>query len=99
MRCNQLFHNRTCFFRTLLIEGKIILFRKAGSMQISQKLRIAAKLSEKRHYEIAHEAGLHPSTLSRILCGIEQIRRDDFRVIAIGKVLGIPREECFQEYN
>ena len=66
-------------------------------MTISEKLRIEAKLSNKRHYKLAHEANLHPSTFSRILCGIEQIKPNDPRVIAIGQVLGLPAEECFQE--
>ena len=66
-------------------------------MMISQKLRDEAKLSDKRHYQLAHEANLHPSTFSRILCGIERIKPNDSRVIAIGQVLGIPADDCFQE--
>lgn len=66
-------------------------------MMISQKLRNKAKLSDIRHYELAHEAGLHPSTFSRILNGIENIKEKDPRVISIGKVLGIAAEDCFQE--
>lgn len=66
-------------------------------MVISRKLRNEAKLSEKRHYNLAHEANLHPSTFSRILCGIEKIKPNDPRVVAIGQVLGIPPGECFQE--
>jgi hypothetical protein len=64
---------------------------------ISTKLRNKAKLSDKKHYQLAHEANLHPSTFSRILCGIERIKPNDPRVIAIGKVLGISANECFQE--
>jgi len=64
---------------------------------ISQKLIHAIKLSEKKAYKIAHEAGLHPSTLSSLLNGIEKAKPQDPRVISIGKVLGIPPEGCFQE--
>ncbi len=64
---------------------------------ISQKLWNAARLSEKRHYRIAHEAGLHPSTLSKLLCGIELAKPGDPRVIRIGEVLGLRPEECFAE--
>ena len=64
---------------------------------LSQKLIHAVKLSEKRAYKIAHEAGLHPSTLSSLLNGIERVKPQDPRVISIGKVLGIPAEECFQK--
>ena len=64
---------------------------------ISRKLYTKLKLSEKKHYQIAHEAGLHPSTLSRILCGIELVEWGDKRVIAIGRVLGIAPNDCFEE--
>lgn len=64
---------------------------------ISQKLRVAIKLSEKRAYKIAQEADLHPSTLSKLLNGIERARRNDPRVLRVGEVLGIPENECFNE--
>ena len=64
---------------------------------ISQKLRDTVKLSEQKSYQIAHSAGLHPSTLSRIICGIEKVKHADPRVIAIGKVLGLTQAECFAE--
>ena len=63
---------------------------------ISEKLRIAVKLSDSRSYKIAHRAGLHPSTLSRIICRIENVKQDDPRVIAVGAVLGLPPSDCFQ---
>ena len=66
-------------------------------MKISQKLQIQTKLHPKKSYQIAHEAGLHPSTLSRIICGIENVKPNDQRVIAIGKVLGLSAEECFEK--
>jgi hypothetical protein len=66
-------------------------------MVISQKLKNTIRLSDKRHYLIAHQAGLHPSTLSRLICGIENVRPKDDRVIRLGKVLGVPEEECFQD--
>ena len=62
---------------------------------ITKKLRDAVKLSEKKSYEIAHKAGLHPSTLSRIICGIERVKSGDLRVIQIGRVLGLSEKECF----
>ncbi len=66
---------------------------------ISKKLRKAVKLSNYKSYEIAHAAGLHPSTLSRIVCGIEKIKYGDLRVIAIGKVVGLSESECFQRHR
>jgi hypothetical protein len=67
------------------------------AVMISTKLLIALKLSEKQHYKIAHEAGLHPSTLSKIITGIEKVKHNDERVISIGKVLGLSDAECFED--
>lgn len=57
----------------------------------------SVKLDPRRNYKIAHAADLHPSTLSRIVNGIDRIKPNDPRVIRIGRVLGIPPEACFQE--
>lgn len=64
---------------------------------ISKKLLHAVKLSEKKAYRIAHEAGLHPSTLSSLLNGIEKAKPNDKRVIAVGRVLGFSADECFEK--
>ena len=64
---------------------------------VSQTFITAIKLSPRRAYQIAHEAGVHPSTLSAILNGIVRIRRGDPRVIAVAKVLGLSPTECFSE--
>jgi hypothetical protein len=66
-------------------------------MPISNKLKIAVRMSDLKSYEIAHRAEMHPSTLSRIICGIEKTKPNDPRVIAVGQVLDIPPEECFRE--
>ncbi len=63
---------------------------------VSAKLRVEVKLSELKAYQIALKAGLHPSTLSRIVNGIERIRPQDERVLAIGRVLGLQPHECFE---
>ena len=64
-------------------------------MSISRLLINSIRLSDRRAYRIAQDAGLHPSTLSRLINGIEKPQKDDSRVIAIGRVLGIPPSECF----
>ena len=64
---------------------------------ISRKLIEAVKLSDLKSYEIAHRAQMHPSTLSRILNGIEEVMPGDPRVLRIAKVLGLSPEECFEE--
>lgn len=64
---------------------------------VSQKLKAAIKLGDEPAYLIAHRAGIDPSTLSKLICGIIQVKTGDQRVINVGKVLGIPPEECFQK--
>ena len=63
---------------------------------ISSKLRKAIKPSDEPSYRIAHKAGLDPSTLSKFVCGIIKVKFGDSRVIAVGRVLGIPANECFE---
>ena len=64
---------------------------------VSRKLIEAVKLSDSRAYEIAHKAKIHPSTLSKILNGIEDIRKGDPRVLRIAKVLSLRPDECFEK--
>ena len=66
---------------------------------LNQKLKIAIFLSQKKAYEIAHEAGINPSTLSKLIHGIERVKPGDPRVVAVGKVLGFSPSECFQGDN
>ncbi len=63
---------------------------------ISRKLKEAIKLSEFKAYEIAHEARLHPTTLSKILNGIEEVKPGDARVMRIAKVVGLRLQDCFE---
>ncbi len=62
---------------------------------VSEELKARVKLSGQRAYQIAHKAGIHPSTLSKILLGIVHVRPGDPRVIAIGRVVGLSANECF----
>jgi len=64
-------------------------------LSISSKFRARVKLSDVPAYRIAQLAGIDPSTLSKLICGIATIKPNDPRVVRVGKVLGIPREECF----
>ena len=58
---------------------------------ISERLRVAIKLSKRRQYQLAWQAGIHPCLLSKIVNGIERVRPGDRRVLAIGSILGIAR--------
>ena len=66
-------------------------------MFVSQKFIIAIKLSSEPAYKIAWEAGVNPTILSKLINGIERPRPNDQRVINVGRILGIPKNECFQE--
>ena len=66
-------------------------------MQVSFKFISAVKLDKRRAYEIAWEAGVNPTTLSKLINGIERPRKKDHRILAVGKVLGLNADECFQE--
>ena len=63
---------------------------------VSKRLRAGVKLSRRRQYEIARLAGLHPTILSKIINGAEPVKFNDPRVIAIGLVVGLQPEECFE---
>lgn len=63
---------------------------------ISHKLRAAIKLNPIPAYKIAHAAGLDPSTLSKLMCGITKVKPGDPRVLKVGKILGLSPEQCFQ---
>ena len=66
-------------------------------VQVSRLLYNKIRLDRRRAYMIAHAAGLHPSTLSRLINGIDRVKPNDPRVIALGRVLGIPPAECFDK--
>lgn len=63
---------------------------------VSEKLKIAILLNPKRAYQIAHEAGLHPSTLSKLMNGIEEPKPNDPRILKVAQVVGVRASECFE---
>lgn len=64
---------------------------------LSKKFVNSIKLSDRRAYQIANDAGIPPTTLSKLMNGIEPVHSNDARIIAVGKVLGLKPEECFEE--
>ena len=69
-------------------------------VRVSQKLRLAVVqrcCDGMRQYQIAKAAGLHPTVMSALLHDIRPVRPEDSRVIAIGKVVGVPAADCFAE--
>ncbi len=64
---------------------------------VSRRFVEAVKLSQMRAYRIAQKAKLHPATLSKLVNGIEAVRPNDRRVLAVAQVLGLPPEACFAD--
>ena len=63
---------------------------------VSEKLRAAIKLGDTPAYRIAQRAGIDPTVLSKLICGIVKVKKGDPRVIAVGHVLNISPDECFR---
>ena len=69
--------------------------KQKEAVMISRKLRDAVRTSDLKGYEIAHEADITSSTLSRIINGIDLVKPNDPRVLRVAKIVGLPLEECF----
>jgi plasmid maintenance system antidote protein VapI len=65
-------------------------------MKVSRKFLIRVKLNEQPAYRIAQQAKIHPNTLSKLVHGAERIKPQDARVLAVGRVLGLSPEDCFE---
>lgn len=65
--------------------------------KVSKKFIIRLKLDQLPAYQLAQKAGLNPNTLYKITSGIVPIQDKDPRVIAVGHLLNLQAEECFEE--
>ena len=63
---------------------------------VSKRFKEAVKLSSKRQYQLAWDAGVNPTTLSQIVTGYVRPKLGDKRVIRVGRLLGLPEEDCFE---
>jgi transcriptional regulator with XRE-family HTH domain len=63
---------------------------------VSREFRAALKLHALPAYRIAQRAGVNPVTLSRLINGIEPVRENDPRILAVAEVLGIDPEDVFE---
>lgn len=64
-------------------------------MRVSQKFIAILKLNPIPAYKVAWSAGVNPTMLSKLINGIEKPKPNDPRILSVGRVLGIPAEECF----
>ena len=65
--------------------------------KVSRRFIEALKLADRPAYKIAWEAGIHPVLLSKIIHGYDRLWPNDRRVLAVGKILGLNSDECFEE--
>ena len=65
-------------------------------MPVSQLFRDAVKLSPVVNYRLALAAGVYPTTLSKIINGAQPVKPGDKRVLAVGRLLNLSPEECFE---
>ena len=67
--------------------------------KLSQQFLIRLKLGGIRQYKAAHRAKVHPTTLSKLVNGVEKLKDRDPRILAVGAVLGLRPEDCFEPDN
>jgi len=65
--------------------------------KLSRQFLVELKLHHEPAYRIAQKARLNPATLSRLINGIDPVKPEDPRIIAVGKVLGVPPIDCFEK--
>ena len=64
---------------------------------LSEEFLIRLKLHELPAYRLAQQAGVNPNVLSRLINGIEPMKPQDERIIAVGKVIGLAASDCFKK--
>uniref|UniRef100_A0A7V3KMN2 XRE family transcriptional regulator n=1 Tax=candidate division WOR-3 bacterium TaxID=2052148 RepID=A0A7V3KMN2_UNCW3 len=65
--------------------------------KVSRKFIERLKLGTQPAYRVAWRAKIHPVILSKLIHGAEKVWPNDRRIIAVGKILGLSPEECFEE--
>jgi len=64
---------------------------------ISKKFKAALKLDPRPQYRLAWQAGINPITLSQIITGYIRVKQNDLRILKVGELLGLGKEECFEK--
>ncbi len=67
-------------------------------MKLSNKFKIALKLSEEREYKLAYKFNINYSQLSLAMNDARNITKDD-RYVQLGKYLGLNENEIYDETN
>ncbi len=65
-------------------------------VRVSREFRVRLKLAGRPAYEIANQAGVNPTTLSKLLNGIAPLKPDDARILRVAEFLGLEKGEVFE---
>lgn len=65
-------------------------------VKVSREFKARLKLAERPAYRIATEAGVNPSTLSKIVHDAERIQIGDQRVCRVARILGLSAKDAFE---
>jgi hypothetical protein len=65
-------------------------------VKVSREFKTRLKMHEQPAYKIAHRAGINPTTLSKLVNGIEPIKLNDERISRVAVVLGLNAAEAFE---
>ena len=69
---------------------------QTSEIRISRDFIVRLKLDPQPAYRIAQKAGVNPTTLSKLVNGIEAVRPNDARILRVSEVLGLSAEEAFE---
>lgn len=68
-------------------------------VRVSREFRARLKLADKPAYKIANQAGVNPTTLSKLVNGITPIKPNDERILRVAEFLGLKKEEVFESLD
>ena len=72
------------------------MMNSIGRAPLSRRFVQAVKLDRRRRYELAMAVQIHPCTFSGYLTRGIRVRRDDPRIAALAKLLGVPPSMAFE---
>jgi hypothetical protein len=64
-------------------------------VKISREFKARLKLADQPAYKIANRAGVNPTTLSKLVNGIEPVKMNDERIERVAAILGMKAAEAF----
>ncbi len=65
-------------------------------VRVSREFKARLKLAGRPAYVIANEAGVNPTTLSKLINGIAPIKANDERILRVAEFLGLEEGEVFE---